>query len=844
MTWPLVSVVVVNYNGARHLEACFASLLAQNYPSECIELILVDNGSRDGSLELMAGRFPAVKIVANDTNRGFSPAVNQGAAAATGAYVALINNDARANADWLRAMVEQAEAWRDEGVVCIGAVMLDWEGQRIDFVGGGINFYGHGHQIYHNLPLAAIKPVAGELLFACGGAMLVDRQVFLDLGGFDDDYFAYFEDIDFGWRLWVAGYRVRLAPDAIVYHRLHGTSGGSHDHGMRALLERNALLTVIKNYDDSNLQRVLPAALLLLISRSLTDGAPAIDRRDFDLRKRAPDDADQTVEVPKTMLSYLVAAGDLIAGWDRVWEKRKQVQARRSRPDSEILPLFTFARGTNFPALANLLLQESVSEAFGIDTMFEGTKSTRVLIISSDPLSAKLAGPGIRAYEMARYLSEVCTVTLAAPDRADVELPNVTVVPFERADKQMLWYLGDQSDILVVQGHTLSHYPKLRELQRIMVVDMYDPFHLENLEIHTTRTPENPHIGALSDLRVINDQLDAGDYFICAGERQRDLWLGALGSLGRLAPENYVDDPTFRSLIDVVPFGLAPTPPQKSRPVLKGVVPGIEPNDFVLLWGGGIWEWLDPLTVIRAMRTIGEQRPDIKLFFLGQQHPNTVDVPPMLMYERAVGLAEELGLRERSVFFNPSWVPYAERADYLLEADIGLSAHGEHLETRFAFRTRLLDYIWAGLPMVVSAGDTLADVVAQRGLGMVAPIGDSDAFAEAVLHVAAMPRSSYAEAFGAARHDFAWPQALRPLLEFCRRPRHAPDKQRRAYYVGGLKPLLNTGLRPADYDEIIKQKNDHIAHLEGLIRQIQGGRVMKLMNGLSRQRGRRARGGK
>lgn len=837
---PSVSVVVVNFNGARHLEACFESLVAQEYPGDCVELILVDNGSSDGSLELLAQRFPMVRVLANERNLGFSPAVNQGAQAAGGDYVALINNDARADPGWLREMVRLAEERREDKVACVGAVMLDWDGKRIDFIGGGINFYGHGHQMYHNLPIDAVKPSGGELLFACGGAMLVDRQVFVDLGGFDDDYFAYFEDIDFGWRLWVAGYRVLLAPEAIVYHRLHGTSGGSHDHGMRALLERNALLTVIKNYDDANLQRVLPAALLLLISRSLTDGAQAIDRRDFDLRRRAPDDAEQTVAVPKTMLSYLVAAGDLIAGWDRVWEKRRQVQARRARPDSEILPLFTFARGTNFPALANLLLQESVSEAFGIDTMFEGTKSTRLLIISSDPLSANLAGPGIRAYEMARYLSEICTVTLAAPDRADVEIPGVTVVPFQRGDKQTLWYLGDQSDILIVQGHTLSHYPKLRELQRIMVVDMYDPFHLENLEIHTTRTPENPHDGALSDLRVINDQLDAGDFFICASERQRDLWLGALGSLGRLAPENYVDDPTFRSLIDVVPFGLAPTPPQKTKNVLKGVVPGIEPGDTVLLWGGGIWEWLDPLTVIRAMQTIGRERPDIKLFFLGQQHPNTVDVPPMLMYDRAVELAQQLGLRDSSVFFNTGWVPYAERADYLLEADIGLSAHSEHLETRFAFRTRLLDYIWAGLPVVVSAGDTLADVVAQRGLGAVAPIGDSDAFARAVLEVAATPRRQYAEAFATARHDFEWPQALKPLLEFCRHPRHAPDKQRRAYYVGGLKPLLNTGLRPADYDEIIKQKNEHIAGLERLIGQIQGGRVMKLMNGLA-QRGRRAK---
>jgi glycosyltransferase involved in cell wall biosynthesis len=292
-------------------------------------------------------------------------------------------------------------------------------------------------------------------------------------------------------------------------------------------------------------------------------------------------------------------------------------------------------------------------------------------------------------------------------------------------------------------------------------------------------------------------------------------------------------------LLDVAPFGLQPTPPVHERNVVKGVVPGIAADDTLVLWGGGIWDWLDPLTVIRAMAIVREQRPDVKLFFLGYHHPNPTDVPVMAMYERAVALAKELDLHNRTVFFNDRWVPYAERANYLLEADLGVSAHLEHVETRFAFRTRLLDYIWAGLPMVVSAGDTLADTVIERGLGSVVAIEDVEGYARAILELVAQPdaQRSFAPAFAAAQQDFAWPQALRPLIEFCRQPRYAADKHRQV--VNPAPPVMPSDQRRMDdLDAIVAQKNQHIVYLEGLLGQIQGGRVMRVLRLINRVRAR------
>jgi hypothetical protein len=132
---------------------------------------------------------------------------------------------------------------------------------------------------------------------------------------------------------------------------------------------------------------------------------------------------------------------------------------------------------------------------------------------------------------------------------------------------------------------------------------------------------------------------------------------------------------------------------------------------------------------------------------------------------------------EQVVFFN-DWVPYAERGAYLLEADVGLSLHLDHLETRFAFRTRLLDCIWAGLPMVVTGGDTLADTVQTHGLGHVVQVRDTEATASALRDILDDPqsRASRAANFQAASTRFQWERALQPLIAFAQNPRRAADQ--------------------------------------------------------------------
>ena len=277
----------------------------------------------------------------------------------------------------------------------------------------------------------------------------------------------------------------------------------------------------------------------------------------------------------------------------------------------------------------------------------------------------------------------------------------------------------------------------------------------------------------------------AADFIVCASEKQRDLWLGGLALRGLITLDRYRADPSLRSLIDVVPFGLPAEPPRPAAaPVLKGAWPGIGPDDRVLLWGGGIWNWLDATTCIDAVARLDDLDPPVHLVFQGLERPGLEPVDAISGTPRALAHAETLGLLGKRVHVNHDWVPYAERGAWLLEADLGVSAHHDHLEARFSFRTRVLDYLWAGLPYVGTAGDALADLVERRGLGRTVPPEDPDAFAAAcrALLTDRAEWEAAAERIAELRPTLTWAEAVKPLARFCARPaapRAAPGAHRR-----------------------------------------------------------------
>jgi hypothetical protein len=217
----------------------------------------------------------------------------------------------------------------------------------------------------------------------------------------------------------------------------------------------------------------------------------------------------------------------------------------------------------------------------------------------------------------------------------------------------------------------------------------------------------------------------------------------------------------------------------QTRHGIKGVVPGISESDTVILWGGGIYNWFDPITLIRSVHALSATRPDLRLFFLGVKHPNP-SVPEMEVSLKARELAIELNLLDRVVFFNEGWVPYEERANFLLDADLGVSTHFDHLETSFSFRTRILDYMWASLPIVSTDGDTFANIIKAYELGRVVPPEDVPALEHALedLLYTDGERARAQENVIRYAQDLKWADMLQPLVEFCLNPHRAADNVR------------------------------------------------------------------
>ncbi len=400
---------------------------------------------------------------------------------------------------------------------------------------------------------------------------------------------------------------------------------------------------------------------------------------------------------------------------------------------------------------------------------------SRVLIVTGDRVGEAMAGPAIRCWEMARLLSadghDVLVAAAAgstvSSDGFEVSAPTSEDLALEAAG----------ADVIVVQGLVTATYPFLLTPGRRIVVDLYDPYNLEILELFH----DHPMVDRLAQhhghLGALLGQLARGDFFLCASEKQRDYWLGMLAAVGRINPYTHGDDRLLRRLIDTASFGLrAEGPVAGNQPVAKGVFPGIEADSRVVIWGGGIYNWFDPLSLIRAWPKVLEREPRARLLFMGMRHPNP-DVPEMEMALRAVRLSEELGLRDKAVHFNMQWVPYEKRQELLLEAEVGVSTHFNHVETSFSFRTRVLDYIWAGLPVVATEGDEFARWINDQHTGRVVRFEDPDSIATAIgdLLTDSDLYQDCAQAVRTSRAAFVWDRALQPLVAYCKDPWRAAD---------------------------------------------------------------------
>jgi hypothetical protein len=265
-TRPVVSVIILNYNGLPYVQACLGSVLRSDYTS--FEVVFVDNNSTDESLEYAQKNFgndSRLKIIKNYENYGYAKGNNLGVNYADGEYLVFLNVDTAVEHDWLIELIEFLNSHTDVGIVQCKLKSMD-DRTVLDCTGHFIDWFGIAFVLGHGERDEGQYESITRIFAASGAAFGIRRNVFEKLGGFDEDFFMLFEEDDLCWRGWIAGYAVFYVPNSVVYHKSAAIRSTVGTYKTLYLSRRNRMVSMLKNYSVANLLRFMPMNIILVFA--------------------------------------------------------------------------------------------------------------------------------------------------------------------------------------------------------------------------------------------------------------------------------------------------------------------------------------------------------------------------------------------------------------------------------------------------------------------------------------------------------------------------------------------------------------------------------------------------
>jgi len=310
---PLVSVIIVNYNGKTYLEKCLESLMKINYKN--YEIILVDNNSTDTSIEFVKNTYPSITIIKLNDNYGFAEPNNIGAKNAKGDYLLFLNNDTEVNPNFIGEMIKVLQ--QDPQIAICQSLLLKPNGD-VDSSGDFIDTMGRVYSSKNKVN--EVK----KILSARGASMMVRKDSFWDLGGFDKKFFASFEDVDLGWRAWIWGYKIVLVPNSIVYHK-GGETVKQNFPEVRFHGVKNSLIIRLANFEPSFATSSIFKTFGIILIRK-TFGISVVE------------DHEEIFPLPSVRI-ILRGTMWVVRNIGYVLAKRKKVNARRERTSKDLLNL-------------------------------------------------------------------------------------------------------------------------------------------------------------------------------------------------------------------------------------------------------------------------------------------------------------------------------------------------------------------------------------------------------------------------------------------------------------------------------------------------------------------------
>jgi glycosyltransferase involved in cell wall biosynthesis len=535
-----------------------------------------------------------------------------------------------------------------------------------------------------------------------------------------------------------------VVADVTAQHVRSGSGGRAHKSIQRHII-KNRLLVLYRNEDRWSLLRDLPWIVGQLLARL----------------------AFASVTAP----SALLGVADFAAAMPAQRAARRAIRQGRRASAAEIRAWFGKETDGGFRTRTWATAPSLVPPA---------TRVPRLLVVCGEPVGERMAGPAIRSMELARAVAAAgCEVTMAAPRGAGQAPlgPGIRLVPLTRPSLNIELA---HHDCVLVWASLLTRFPALLKATIPLAVDLYVPVPLEAAEIFRDRGAAVRRATLAEADATLGLELERADTVFCASDRQRELYAGLAGAAGRR---------DLDALFRVVPFGVPDEPPPPRSGRLRAAVPGAQPGDPLVLWGGGLHDWFEPELVVDAVADLAAADiPGIRLVFLGADPPNVALVRHGAA-ARAAAVAVARGVLDINVFFLPGWVPYRERGQFFADADLGVSAHRAGPETTYSWRTRLLDYAWAGLPVAATSGDALSARLAEAGAAQLAPPGDRVAMAGAIRALLTDPgRGARAsEAALSVARELRWSKVAAPLVAWVRDPvaTHAavsPARARRALW--------------------------------------------------------------
>ena len=644
-----VSVIVLDIDGGPMLERCLQSIAAQTLPPD--EVIVLDNGSR------VAVKAASARVMRSESNLGFAEGVNRAAREATGAFLAVVNNDVTLDPRWLATVM--AAMREDERLGAVQTVIRS-DPQFVDGAGIAID-EGTFRQIAHGRSLAdPTLPLLAAQAWGVSATAALYRRAAVPDPIFDPRFFAYYEDVELSARLHASGWRTAVLADALATHE-GSRSAGVLRGDARRLRTRNRYWVT----------RLHPGVGLI----------PALMREDMRLLARG-----------RSSLRGMVQGL-----FGRLGDRREPAQ--RS------------TRGTDAPG-----------------------HSFSVVVHTADVVGERMAGPGIRAWHVASEIAQRFSTTLIA--RREGALPWQVSFPVLQAGSAEARSAIRSASVLI--GQPARSFRRVRKGQR-MIADLFDPVLLELRELYGASPSMRQRVHMLAEQYRIRRAMREAGLILIASEKQRELYGDA------------------RVPMIEVPFGAeqdsrrAPARPSK-----------MDGGDLIV-WGGGIWAWLDPQTAVDAVVAANAQGTSCRLLFLGRSRPNA---------RSGDGVREDRldALVKRGaphVTANADWIPYTERLAWLRQARIAIMLHRPTPEAAYSIRTRLFDAIAAGVPVITTERGFAAELVAAEGLGVVVPPGDVDAVREAIVKLMTddVFHAACVSALAQARTRFAWPVVTAPLID-------------------------------------------------------------------------------